>query len=299
MSMKQIYTVLNNLGLSDNETKVYIEAIKHEQVSPFTIAKQVGIPRTTVYDVMFNLALKGLITVKQSQGLEKQQTWIVAKNPSTLREMVFKRRKELTKLEVDLVDILPLLKKEYSKQENNTNFQFFPGIEGAKQVQRQTLEASGNSTLYVYESLMPMDTLGKPLINKDVDVGLKQQRKTSMPIKSLIPWNKWTRHALSYQHRRNKDYIKLHNFHYIDNPSFDIHLDISILEETIRIVCAKDAESWGLIIKSSLLAKTFRSFFDILWVGSVAVTEKLVESWGENEFFEAERRKNLRKITIR
>ena len=293
--MKQIYSVLSNLGLSENEVKVYVEAIKHEQVSPFTIAKQIGIPRTTVYDVMFNLALKGLITIKQSQGLEKQQTWIIAKNPSTLRDMVFKRRKELAKLEVDLVDILPLLKREYVKQEGNTHFQFFPGIEGAKQVQSQTFEGRGNSTLYVYESLMPMDTLGKQTINKDVDVGLVQKRKSSLPIKSLIPWNKWTRHVLAYQHKRNKDYVLLHNFHYIDNPSFDIHLDISILEDTLRFVCAKDEEAWGLIIKSPLLSKMIRSIFDILWATSIPVTTELVESWGENEFFEAEKKKNLRK----
>ena len=147
--------------LSENEIKVYIEAIKHEQVSPFSIAKAVGIPRTTVYDVMFNLALKGLITIKQAQGLEKQQTWIVAKNPSTLRDMVFRRRKDLTQLEVDLVDILPLLKKEYIKQEGSTQFQFFPGIEGAKQVQSQTNLAGVRSAMYVYESLISMDSMGK------------------------------------------------------------------------------------------------------------------------------------------
>jgi len=293
--MNQIYSVLNNLGLSENEVKVYIEAIKHEQVSPFTIAKQVGIPRTTVYDVMFNLALKGLITIKQSQGLEKQQTWIVAKNPSTLRDMVFKRRKELASLEVDLVDVLPLLKKEYVKQAGNTNFQFFPGIEGAKQVQAQTGEGSANSTLYVYESLIPMDTLGRSLINKDVDVGLERKRKISLPIKSIISWNKWTRHVLAYQHERNEDYISLHNFRYIDNPHFDIHLDISLLEDTIRCVCAKEDEVWGLVIKSPLLSKTLRSIFDVLWIAAIPVTEKLVEAWGKNEFFEAEKRKSLHK----
>lgn len=297
--MNQTYSVLSKLGLSENEVKVYEEAIKHVKIAPYALAKAIGMPRTTVYDVMLNLALKGLITVRQSQGLEKQQTWIEAKNPSTLREMVFKQRKELAQTEVDLVDILPILKGEYSKHVENTGFQMYPGIEGAKRVMNQTVEAKKNSTLRVFESLMPMDTLGKKLINEDVDVGLQSKRTTHTSIKSLIVLNKWTKHVLSYQHKRNGDYIRLHNFRYIDNPLLSINLDISLLEDTIRCVCTQDNEAWGLIIKSAKLAKTLESIFDVLWVQSSEISEKNIEEWGENEFFEAENIKNLRKKTIR
>jgi predicted transcriptional regulator len=293
--MKKIYSVLAELGLSENETKVYIEAIKHKKIAPYALAKAIGIPRTTVYDIMLNLALKGLITVQQSQGMEKQQTWIMAKNPSTLRDMLFAQRKKLATVEVDLIDILPLLKGEYAKHIDNTDFQFYPGIEGAKQVMNQTFVATGNEALRVYESLMPMDTLGKELINDDVDTGLAQKRTTNMSIKSLIVLNKWTKHALSYQYRRNADYVRLHNFRYVDNPVLAIHLDISLLGDTVRAVCAQENEAWGLIVKSAQLAKTLASVFDVLWATATPVTEKDIEQWGENEFSEAEKKKNLHK----
>jgi len=297
--MNTIYSTLSKLGLSENEVKVYEEAIKHEKIAPYALAKAIGMPRTTVYDVMLNLALKGLITVRQSQGLEKQQTWIEAKNPSTLRDMVYRQRRELAQTEVDLVDILPILKGEYSKHVENTNFQMYPGIEGAKQVMNQTIEAKKNSTLRVFESLMPMDTLGKKLINNDVDTGLQSKRTTHTSIKSLIALNKWTKHVLSYQHKRNSDYVRLHNFRYIDNPLLSINLDVSLLEDTIRCVCTQDNEAWGLIIKSAKLAKTLESIFDVLWTQSTEISEKTIEEWGENAFFEAENRKNLHKKTIR
>ncbi len=297
--MNTTYLVLAKLGLSENEVKVYKEAIRHEKIAPYALAKAIGMPRTTVYDVMLNLALKGLITVRQSQGLEKQQTWIEAKNPSTLREMVFKQRKELAQTEVDLVDILPILKGEYSRHVESTNFRMYPGIEGAKQVMNQTVEAKKNSTLRVFESLMPMDTLGKNLINEDVDSGLQSKRTTHASIKSLIVLNNWTKHVLSYQHKRNSDYVRLHNFRYIDNPLLSINLDISLLEDTIRCVCTQANEAWGLIIKSFKLAKTLESFFDVLWIQSTEISEKNINEWGENEFFEAENKKNLCKKTIR
>ena len=100
--------------------------------------------------------------------------------------------------------------------------------------------------------------------------------------------NKWTKHVLSYQHKRNVDYVKLHNFRYIDNPLIQINLDISLLGDTVRCVCAQENEAWGLIIKSAQLAKTLASVFDILWVTAQKISEKEIEEWGKNEFFEAE-----------
>jgi len=281
--------VLENLGLSENEVKVYIEAIKHKKIAPYALAKTLAMPRTTVYDIMLNLALKGLITIRQSQGLEKQQTWIEPKNPSKLREMIFYQREELARAEVGLVDILPFLKEEYTKNLENTDFQFYPGIVGAKQVIQQTFQAKDNSTVRVFESLIPMDTLGKKLINKDIDMGLQTKRSTNSAIKSLVVLNKWTKHVLSYQQRRNRDYIMLHNFRYIDNPHLNIGLDISLLEDTVRCICAQENEAWGLIIKSDKLATTLSSVFDLLWIGAHELSEKDIERWGINEFSEAER----------
>lgn len=281
--------MLENLGLSENEVKVYIEAIKHKKIAPYALAKTLAMPRTTVYDIMLNLALKGLITIRQSQGLEKQQTWIEPKNPSKLREMIFYQREELARAEVGLVDILPFLKEEYTKNLENTDFQFYPGIVGAKQVIQQTFQAKDNSTVRVFESLIPMDTLGKKLINKDIDMGLQTKRSTNSAIKSLVVLNKWTKHVLSYQQRRNRDYIMLHNFRYIDNPHLNIGLDISLLEDTVRCICAQENEAWGLIIKSDKLATTLSSVFDLLWIGAHELSEKDIERWGINEFSEAER----------
>jgi predicted transcriptional regulator len=297
--MNQLTTVLINLGLSENEVKVYTEAIKHEKVAPYAIAKAVGIPRTTVYDVMLNLALKGLITIKQNHGLEKQQTWIIAKNPSTLRNMIFKQRKELAALEVDLIDILPLLKGEYSKHVQNSSFLFYPGIEGAKQVMKQNYATQGNETIRVYESLMPMDTLGKQIINSDVDVGLSQQRTTNASIKSLVVLNKWTKHALSYQHARNADYVRLHNFRYMENPLLAIDFDLTLIGDSVRGVCAQDDEAWGFIMKSRKLSHTLQTIFDVLWTYAIPLTEKDIVEWGANEFSEAGAARNLRKKTIR
>lgn len=76
--------VLKRFGLTDNEIDIYIECLKNEELSPFQLSKLTGIPRTTVYDCLMSLSLKGLIELEQSDGFQKQQTRVRGKNPSEL-----------------------------------------------------------------------------------------------------------------------------------------------------------------------------------------------------------------------
>jgi sugar-specific transcriptional regulator TrmB len=84
---KRSTQVLKEFGLSENEAKVYQSALELGETSPFGISKSTGIARTTVYAILTDLALKGLVELESSTGLMKQQTKVRAKNPSTLRDI--------------------------------------------------------------------------------------------------------------------------------------------------------------------------------------------------------------------
>lgn len=281
---------LLEFGLTENEVTVYLESVKHGEISPFKIARLTGIPRTTVYDVMMSLALKGLITVKTSQGLEKQQSWIVAKNPSVLRDTLAKRREDLMRLEVDVVDLLSDLKGEYLAHENNSLVEFFPGKEGIRKAYSLLMDVPKDVQIYFFDHLMPMDTLGKEYVNSEVAQTLKK-RKGGKRVKTLMPLNDWTRHVLTYQYGRDKSYIDYHEYRYIDNPSFDLKHDMYIVLDRVIFVAAKDDEVWAAVIKSKLVAASFRSLFAVLWHEGIPVTETLVRLMGENAFLKEEKRR--------
>ena len=115
--------ILTNFGLTENEIKVYLECLKETDLGPFKIANLTGIPRTTIYEILTSLSLKGLVELQQSDGLTKQQTKVRAKNPTTIRDIVRAKKQKLSQLEVDVVEILPFLNKEYFKDEANADFQ--------------------------------------------------------------------------------------------------------------------------------------------------------------------------------
>ncbi|MBU1110593.1 hypothetical protein KKB83_03170 [Patescibacteria group bacterium] len=289
--MNRIYKVLDQFGLSQNEIKVYLEALKHAELSPFKIAKLTNIPRTTVYDAIMNLSLKGLVEIQQSDDLQKQQTRIKAKNPTVMRQILWEKRRKLVGLEIDILDILAELKGEFHQEEANADFLFYPGIEGAKKVYLAEDRDDVDIPIYVWECLMPVDIFGKQDLTERIAQLTKFRKQSGTRIKEIIPLNDWTRHVLTYQVGRDSDYLKGREIRFIDGLSFDIHQRIAIKGSRIRIVCAKDDEVWGLVIKSPLLAKTIGAIFQINWQVATPLTLKMVQAWGENEFLSEEKRR--------
>jgi len=293
--MKYIQKTLKAYGLTNNEILVYLEALKHEESSPYLLAKLTGIPRTTVYDVMTSLSLKKLITLKHNAQFEKRQTKIVANNPSVLRKNIWKKKNDLTSLELDILDILPELKGDYYKQVPNADLKFYPGVKGAEKVLFSETKGTIDLPTYVWTNLMPMDAFGINKINKSVERELHFLKKAKYPAKKLIPLNDWTKHVLTYQFQKDPGYIKYREFKYIEHSSFDIQLRIIIKGNTVRMVSAHENEIWGMIARSKSLATSLSSIFLLNWAQAKDIDKAFVQSLGENEFAEAERIKRKRK----
>jgi hypothetical protein len=287
-----VKSALLRFGLNENEIAVYIEALRHDELSPFLAAKLTGIPRTTIYDVFMSLSLKGLIHVEQSSGFEKQQTRIKAENPSVLRKILADRRQESYDVESDITTFLPLLRHEYHKDRSNSVVEYFPGVEGLRkvyfdlEVAEQTFKESS-----AWTNLMPIDVLGNEAINKDVREISLMRKKIGVKTKYLVPLNDWTKHVLTYQSAIDPDYLATRDFRYIESPFFNCYLEIVISNNVMKMACADNDEVWGLVIRSRAFIETFRSIFMTQWQTAQPVTQGMIDSWGENAFLKEQRRK--------
>jgi hypothetical protein len=291
---ERVYQVLQEYGLNTNEITIYLESLKHDEISPFKLANLTHIPRTTVYDVLMSLSLKGLIELIHSTGLEKQQTRVRAKNPSIIRKYLADKRKDLVKLEIDVLDILPDLKKDFHKGKANSDFKLFPGITGANEVYDKLTNIDYALPVYAFTNLMPADAFGRKRTDDLIDAEFKKRAKVNTKAKQIIPLTEWTKHVLTYQYGRDNNYLKYNEFRYVDNPIFSIHQDLNIVADKIFIVTAEEDEIWGMIINSQTLSKSLTSIFHLIWQIATPLTQELVESWGENEFLKAEKNKTAK-----
>jgi len=288
---KRTQQVLEQFGLSSNEAKVYQSALELGETSPFTIAKSTGIARTTVYAILTDLALKGLIELESATGLMKQQTRVKAKNPSTLREILWTKRDHLVKQEVDIVEILPFLKQEYLKDSTNADFQFFPGMEGANQIM---FDYDGvDQDTYVFDYQIPMDATGSKEMNEGVDKGINLWSKGKSTEYNLTPINPWTKHVLSYQVERNPHYLDRVQYRYLPFEIASLCLTIRLKGNRIWIVSVKGDEVWGLKIRSANLADSLVGIHQALWKLATPITQEMIASWGPNTYLQAEKNKNF------
>lgn len=289
--MYSINKTLTDFGLSENEIKVYLACLNNDDLTPFKIAKLTGIPRTTVYDTLLNLSLKGLIDVQQSTGMEKQQTKVRAKNPFVLRQILEQRREEMFDLEADVVQILPMLKKSFLRHpEDNPDFQFFPGIEGMKQVYLGERDLESHVERFVFDNLMPMDVLSQEEINADIDRDYPAGKRS----REIVPLNKWTKHVIGYQYQRNPKYLSERaEFRYLSTPLYNMRCRITLAGSFLRVSCAHQSEVWGMLINSRALTESVKSLFLLLWPQATPLTAEEVKSWGPNEYLEAEKKKGL------
>lgn len=287
-SMKRVSKALSRFGLSENEIKIYLETLRQKESSPFTLAKQTGIPRTTVYDVLMSLSLKGLIQLQQSDGFSKQQTRIKPNNPSILRQILRDKRKHLTGVEIDILEILPQLRGEFHGDDANADFQFFPGVDGAKKVLFGEDNEHLDIPLCAFENLMPMDAFSTKDMDKSVDQDNEFRSKSKHPIKELVALTDWSKHVISYQYHRDPRYIQARQIRFIDNPLLNIQLRLAIKGTRLYITSAANDEIWGLIINSKSLSQTAQSLFEFMWHQATPITAEVVESWGYDEYREFE-----------
>lgn len=283
--------VLEQFGLSQNEARVYQAALTLGETSPFGISRETGIPRTTVYAVLTDLALKGLVELESATGLMKQQTRVKAKNPSTLREILWAKRAELVQKEVDIVSILPFLKKEYLKDATNADFQFFPGMDGANHVMFDYDGVDEDS--YVFDYLIPMDATGGREMNQGVDKGIKIWSKLHATEYNLVPLTPWSKHVLSYQVERNPHYLDRVEYRYLPFELDDMSVMARIKGSRSWIISVKGDEVWGLKIRSLNLANSLIGIHQALWKLAVPITEAMIRSWGPNEYLAAEKSYNV------
>ena len=91
MKSEKLTNILENLGLTENEAKVYLASLSLGQSTILKISRTAEIKRTTIYSVIESLKQKGLMKI-EIKGWKKL---FVAESPEKLDVMIKNRREEL------------------------------------------------------------------------------------------------------------------------------------------------------------------------------------------------------------
>lgn len=148
--------VLTALGISEEETETYLSLLEAGESTASVLAKQLGIPRPSVYGFLKRLRDKGLVRESQKSGVAR----FAAENPEKIN-ILFERQKEsLAVAQEAYKKSLPELSTKHATKFINPRLQLFEGTEGLKKVLNDMLLYRDMETQAFWPIKKMIDVLG-------------------------------------------------------------------------------------------------------------------------------------------
>lgn len=244
----QLDRLLQQMGFSKNETKVYLAALESGPSSAQKLAERAGLPRTTVYSVLEYLVERGVVGKTVSQG----KTRFLADSPEKLLSIVSELRSQVEKS-------LPQLDAIYNKSETKPKIYFYEGKGAIRKAFDDTLEVKPN------EILMWNTALYSEYKNYGLDEHYIEKRvKLNMHAKRIAGEG-------SIWHTKNKprDTQELSETVIVPKNFFWPGIEVNIYAN--KVVFMNFAENNSVLIESKAIADAMRQAYQLSWIGAKTI----------------------------
>ena len=128
MSMK--IEILEQIGLSKNEIKVYFALLELDQASATPIVKKSGIPNSKVYPTLEKLIKRGLV----SYVIKNNVKYFQASDPRNLIDLLNNKEKQINQQKREIESLIPQieLKRKLAKEKQEaTIYESLDGVKAA------------------------------------------------------------------------------------------------------------------------------------------------------------------------
>ncbi len=229
----ELRETLEKIGLTKNESIVYLMLLKEGSSLTGEITKKTGIHRRNVYDITLRLIEKGLVgyIVKNNRKIFE------AVNPKKLREILDEKSRILEE-NFDIMQQMFVGPKE--KQETL----FFTGKEGLKNIFEDQLKEGNSEVLILGASKAASEIF--PFYFKWYD---KDRVRKKIKVK-IISGEKIGKVSMS-------------EVRYISGK-FDNPLAINIWRDNVALILWK-SEPLAILIKNKEISDSYRKYFEAMW----------------------------------
>lgn len=117
---------LKNIGLSDNEAKVYLVMLELGPSPVVEIARKAEINRPTAYVQIEALKKKGLVSTQ----MKGKKNLFIAESPEQIEFVIEQEKGEIERKSEDFKKLLPELMSVFNLFDQKPQIRFFEGREG-------------------------------------------------------------------------------------------------------------------------------------------------------------------------
>jgi predicted DNA-binding transcriptional regulator len=241
--MHEIDKVLNQLGFSQNEAKIYLAALELGRASAQDIAQKAGIKRTTAYFVLGYLVNRGVV----AKTLLKRKMRFVAEPPDKLLNMT-------SDLEHRIKKALPELEAIYNKNEAKPKITFFEGEHAIQSVYDDTLRDKPDEILeWNTNAYFDRPDVDQDYVHKRIALGIKAKRIGGQG----SVWD------MKHKYRDAKE---LSETLIVPKDLFWPEVEVNIYGHKVAFM--NYAENMSVIIESKAIARAMRQAYELSWLGA-------------------------------
>lgn len=243
-------TILQGVGLSGNESLVYLATLELGSASIWDIAQKSGVKRTTCYTVLEDLAVKGLA----SSTDDGRRVLYSVSSPKQLARLAESKY-------VKFISQIGSLEALSSRAPQKPKVQYFQGIEGIKQIYNLFLESPKGSE----QCLVGSNLLVPDLYADFIDEFIKQRAKRGISTRAIFSDTSENRMVATRdkQDKRQTRFISKEKL----NPNSQLYLT----EDFFAYIAHSESEPFATFIESPSLVFDEKQRFEILWESARAL----------------------------
>jgi len=234
---------LKEIGLSDNEIRIYVELLKQEEALASELADATKVNRTLTYQILNNLLKRGLI----SYFIKNNIKYFKEASPNKILDFWKEKENNIQQLIPELFKLVKTEKKSYSVE-------LYEGKEGLKTIINDIIRTKPKEWLDFTAGLTTE-------ILPDYFMENWERKRLKAKIKAKFLVNQ-TQEGL----KRGKELSKLNlsEIKYLPK-GFEIPSHIYIYGDKVAITLWTKDLPFGVLIKSREIADRFKEFFEWFW----------------------------------
>ena len=235
--------LFHHLGLTANETKVYITLLDLGTAQAGHVTEKSGVHRRNVYDALSRLMEKGLI----SFVIVNNKKLFSPVNPKRFLEIIEEKKFELENLKNDFGKLIPELELRTRLQEKH-DVRFFKGVEGMKTVFEDIIRTGRD-----YIGYGPGHQLEK-ILKHYFKHFLNKRIKSKIRIRLI--YDEVSRKVVKKNPLSELRYIP---------QEFSSHAALRIYGDKVALLLLSEEEPLAIVIKNKPIADGYRKYFEVMW----------------------------------
>lgn len=240
----EIQEILENLGISPRESRVYLAGLELGESLPKELASKAGVKRTTLYEMLPHLLDKGLVT----QAIKGKRRYLVPEDP---QKLITRKKNELAFLEQAQGELLAL----FNRTKEKPKVFFFEGVEGLKRVYEDILKSKRN--VRAFAGITNMDEKLLEWLHEEYE---------PIRIKNQIFVRNITNEIVDLDKIMPQGKEKLRENRIIPFKTYPISLEIIIYGDKVGYTAVrKDSLPIALLVENKEIADSMKSIFELCW----------------------------------